>query len=259
MSLSFGTDCRMITAICQVRMNLLHWRYDCRVRLLVLSDIHADADGLEAVLEHAGVSGWDQLVLLGDVIGYGQQPARTMAILSELPVRVAVTGNHEHMLTGLRAGRSLAISGAVRASLEHCLNQLDDGQLDWLEELPEVGNLPGVQLIHGSPAGVFDYVLSARDARLAEPHLLAPLCLIGHSHLPGVFLKESDVWSARPARRAEHTWKLPAGTTAILNPGSVWLNRDRTGGRSYGLLETGPDQERSFTVRRIRDAAAENP
>lgn len=232
-------------------MSFLRGRYDCRMRLLVLSDIHADADGLETVLEHAGEAGWDELVLLGDLIGYGAQPARTLSILQELPVRAAVMGNHEYMLKGLRAGRNLAVSAAVRAGLERCLHELDDRQLDWLEALPEVEIMPGVQLVHGSPAGVFDYVLSARDARVAEPQLREPLCLIGHSHLPGIFLKESDVWFARPARRSEHSWQVPAGTTAILNPGSAWLNRDRTGGRSYGILQLGPDEARSFTVRRI--------
>ena len=219
------------------------------MRMLVLSDIHADAAGLQAVLDHAGEAGWDELVLLGDLIGYGSQPAEILAMLQALPVRAAVTGNHERMLADLRAGQELRMSRAVLAGLERCLQELDAAQLDWLEALPEVARLPGVQVIHGSPAGVFDYVLSARDARIAEPHLLEPLCLIGHSHLPGIFLKEAGAWSARPARRAEHTWQLSEGTTAILNPGSVLLNRDRTGGRSYGILSL--DQERSFTVRRV--------
>lgn len=221
------------------------------MRLLVLSDIHADADGLELVLEHAGQAGWDELLLLGDLIGYGSQPARTLEMLADLPVCASVTGNHENMLARLRAGHNLALSGTVRAGLELCLRELDSAQLDRLEALPELEVRPGFQVIHGSPAGVFDYVLSAKDARVAGAHLLEPVCLVGHSHLPGAFLEESGVWAARPARRSRHTWQLPEGTRAILNPGSVWLNRDRTGGRSYGILESGPGVNRSFTVQRL--------
>ena len=223
------------------------------MRLLVISDIHADADGLQLVLEDSRDHGWDQVLLLGDLIGYGNQPRETLEIVRSLDVFAAVTGNHEHMLGRLRDGVRLNVSKALLDSLELCLLELGAEQLDWLAALPESQQLAGLQVVHGSPVRRFDYVLGSVDARKAEPYLLEPLCLIGHSHLPGLFLKADadSKWEARPARRSVHTWLLPHGVKAILNPGSVWLNRDRTGGSSYGILELGSHEERSFTVQRI--------
>jgi hypothetical protein len=74
------------------------------VRSLVLADVHADLEALDRVLADAA-GGWDRLLLLGDLVGYGHAPAEVVDRLRALEPAAAVRGNHEAMLAALRAGR----------------------------------------------------------------------------------------------------------------------------------------------------------
>ncbi len=219
------------------------------MRFLVLSDIHADAAGLERALEAAANPGWDEVLVLGDLIGYGSEPRRTLELLSGLNVRATIIGNHENMLSKLQAGADLRLSPHILQPLEQCLRELSADELEMLTSLPDEAAGEGWQAVHGSPRSRFSYVLSSVDARLAEPHMSADLCLIGHTHLPGVFqLEQPCRWRHRPARLEKQSWELPAGSRFILNPGSVFLNRDHMRGGSYGLLDL---HKRTFTVHRL--------
>ncbi len=219
------------------------------MRLLVLSDIHADAEGLEEVLAAAASEGWQQVLLLGDLVGYGSGPARTLELLAGLDVLASVGGNHEQMLGDLRAGAALRLQDAVLRPLQLCIQQLDASQLDYLTGLPDRASFAGWQALHGGPESRFDYLLSAVDLRRAEPHLATGLTLVGHTHVPGMFLRgEAGRWQVRPARREVSHWQFEPGAQAVLNPGSVFRNRDSAGGRSYGILDL---DEYSFTVHRM--------
>ena len=223
------------------------------MRLLILSDIHADAAGLEQVLLHAEQENWQALVLLGDLIGYGPEPAATLALLGRQETVVSIGGNHEHMLGQLRGGRLPQVAPQVRDALQLCLDQLSPAQLDGLGALP-AGHMNGRwQAAHGHPGrNRFDYLLGSADARRAEQFLQADLCLIGHSHLPGMLLRSDDGrWTARPARLEAHDWRIARGAKAFLNPGSTFQNRDGTPDRSYGILDLSSESETVFSVRRL--------
>lgn len=218
------------------------------MRLLVLSDIHADCDGLELVLEAAEAAGWDRLVLLGDLIGYGNQPARTLDILNRFEPLASIGGNHELMLASLRAGGQLQASADVIAPLQQCLAELSGAQLDMLTSLPDHAEGDGWQAWHGSPASRFGYLLGPVEVRRFDAQFAGTITLSGHSHVPGAFVRDAGGrWQVRPARRELHSWELP-GTGVLLNPGSVHLNRDAAGGRSFGILDT---EQRIFTVQRL--------
>ncbi|MGA1392783.1 MAG: metallophosphoesterase family protein, partial [Phycisphaerales bacterium] len=54
------------------------------MRYLVISDVHANLEALHAVLAHATESGWDHLVVLGDLIGYGADPTAVVDTIRSL-------------------------------------------------------------------------------------------------------------------------------------------------------------------------------
>lgn len=223
------------------------------MRLLVLSDIHADGDGLEQVLAHSRSFDWQGVLLLGDLIGYGREPGRTLALLESLPVVASLEGNHEYMLKRLRSGFPPSVSDRILEPLELCLSELSAGQLDALAALPASHVTDRWQAVHGHPGKHrFEYLLSSVDARRAEASFQADLLLLGHTHLPGLLLKGEDGrWVSRPARLDSHSWRIPEGVRAIANPGSVWQNRDGQAGGSYGLLDITAPEETVFTVQRL--------
>ncbi len=221
------------------------------MRLLVLSDIHADIRALERVLSDAASRGWDRAIVLGDVIGYGAEPAETVARLAELDVLTAVGGNHETMLARLHAGSLHGVADNVRRPLELCLKELTAEQLDELTGLPDRAVQDGWQAMHAAPDSRFRYLLSGADLRKFDAELSGTVTLAGHSHLPGVFMREDGGrWRVRAARSQSNSWYLGDHGAALLNPGSVLENRDTNRGSSYGLLDL---EERVFSVYRLTD------
>jgi predicted phosphodiesterase len=226
------------------------------VRSLVLSDVHADQEALERVLDDAA-GRWDRLLLLGDLIGYGGAPVAVVRRLRDLRPVAAVRGNHEAMAAELRAGRRPRAGEAIVATLQAHADALDDDDLAWLVGLPErtvaaptVEGDPGVALVHGhpDPARPFDYLLGVPAARRAAEYMARPITFVGHTHVPGGFLEAGGRWRPVPARTAETVVTVPPGARAFLNPGSVAAARDGGAGACYLLFD---HDRREATFRRV--------
>src|SRR5690625_2265508 len=234
-------NCQLCVASGRCTKTLLRLRH---MRLLILSDVHADVAALERTLTAAEPLGWDGAVLLGDLIGYGSEPLETLRRLEGLNVHARVLGNHEYMLSQLHAGAQLQLPPQVLRPLELCLEQFSEAELTALTGMEDSLVTADWQAVHGSPGARFDYLLSSVAARRAERHLERDLCLIGHTHLPGVFLQdEAGRWRHRPARLVSQSWTLEPGRRYFLNPGSVATNRDPQAGGSFGLLDLAEDRK----------------
>jgi hypothetical protein len=128
------------------------------VRLLLLSDIHANITALEAVLKDAGTRRFDQVVCLGDAVGYGSHANEVLDVLRDLDP-VCIQGNHEHMLLGLAGGADSGRQSVVYAALRAQLERLTPAHLEWLRlwrdgvDDPEVG----ARYRHGTPLSLDDY------------------------------------------------------------------------------------------------------
>lgn len=206
------------------------------MRLLLLSDIHAHAGRLERVL--AAASGaWDQAVLLGDVVGYGSDPVRTVELLLELPVRAAVEGNHEAMLWRLLEGRPVRATTSVTHALQTHAEQLSDEHLGFLRGFEPTHVDERWAAVHGSPQERFAYVLSVPDARRNEPHMPRDVVFVGHTHIPGAYVDDGSGWRVVPVRQGGRSLTLRGGDKAFVNPGSVGAARDGGAGAAYAIFD----------------------
>jgi predicted phosphodiesterase len=216
------------------------------MRLLVISDVHADARALEAVLEDADRRGWDRALFLGDAVGYGDEPGAALALLRSLDMQAGVSGNHEAMLAELREGRMRGISGAVTASLADNLRQLAPDDLGFLDRLEQLHLADDWGAVHGAPRERFEYLISVPVARANAGHMERDLYFVGHTHVPGAYLETPDGdWQVRGFTTNEGTVRIPRGARAFLNPGAISLPRDTIPGSSYGIYD---DETREFTV-----------
>lgn len=219
------------------------------MRLLVISDVHADARALENVLADAAGRGWDQAVFLGDAIGYGSEPAAAVARLRSLDFRAALSGNHEAMLDTLRRGRAPAAGGEINDIIASHLRQLGAEDLEFLDRLQPEHLDDDWGAVHGALRTRFEYLISVPVARANASHMKRYVYFVGHTHVPGAFLREPDgSWGVRSFRGAQESLRLESGVQAFLNPGSVSLARDRTPGSSYGIFD---EDSRTFSVFRI--------
>ncbi len=204
------------------------------MRVLVLSDIHANSIALEAVLAHA--PSYDAAWCLGDLVGYGPSPNECVDRIRQLPDLVCLTGNHDHAAMGripLSRFNTEASSVVIWTS-----ENLNEDTVAFLENLPSSTIMGDFTLAHGSPRQpVWEYVMDPRIANLNFEKFDTNYCLVGHSHFPLVFHQSEDGNPSNPLTvQGEKTIKLKP--RMMLNPGSVGQPRDMDPRASYAILDT---------------------
>jgi len=210
---------------------------------LLLSDIHANLEALEACL--AVAPAFDAVVNLGDIVGYGASPNEVTARSRELG-KIFVRGNHDKAAAGemeLNDFNPMAAAAAIWTR-----NELTAENLEWLRALPHgpVGmpDFPDVQLVHGSPNDEDEYVVSLGDALAPLITLAMPLTFFGHTHLQGGFFANgSSADGFRPEYRTvgqAESVALHLKSTAryLINPGSVGQPRDGDWRAAFALYDT---------------------
>ena len=205
------------------------------MRILVISDIHANYTALEAVLKDAGAV--DETWCLGDMVGYGPDPNAVVEEIRDIPNLTCILGNHDMAAIGKIPLE--AFNGDARRALEYHEKVLSASNMDFLRALPHNLKVRGeVSLVHGSPRdSVWEYILNTLSARLNFDHFTTPWCFVGHSHLQCMFQLDvnTDRVSLSQIRAGEHVLLRPR---AILNPGSVGQPRDRDPRAAYAIYHT---------------------
>ena len=221
------------------------------MRALILSDIHANLDALEAVL--ASAPQHDTVWNLGDTVGYGANPNEVIEQVRDLGA-VFVRGNHDRACCGLTSLEDFnpVASRAVKWTQANLTNE----HVHWLQALahgPVSPNGPQVSCMHGSPLDEDEYLLSMRDAWEPLHQAEARINFFGHTHLQGGFatdgemlFKLSPVYSTRNEAE-EYEIDLRSSARYLINPGSVGQPRDQDWRAAAALY----DQER-MTVSFLR-------
>ncbi len=223
------------------------------MRVLILSDIHANLAALEAVLAEAESFGYDETWCLGDIVGYGPDPNECIERLRHLPGKlVCVAGNHDWAALGRLDMDDF--NPEARWAVQWTQAKLTSDHRAWLERLPDAPLVRGRYTItHGSPRyPIWEYILSASVAHSNFAHFSTPYCLIGHTHVPAIYrLTEEEDGRDRCQELTpvfEHSIMLAGSHRLILNPGSVGQPRDSDPRASYALLDTDNDL---WTYRRL--------
>ncbi len=210
-----------------------------------VSDIHANIEALRAVLDHATSLNVDEIYCLGDVIGYGPDPRECLDIAKTFTG--CLRGNHEQALLSsaedfnLQARRALEWTRDEINSTDYTREQNRE-YWNFVDSLPTVIFRDDFMLVHGSPRDrVHEYVIPEDvydKHKMAELFRLLerPVCLIGHSHLPGVYLEN---FSFLPQDSLDGGFALPQGKRAIINVGSVGQPRDGDPRACFATLDKG--------------------
>lgn len=210
-------------------------------RIAILSDIHANFPAFKAVLRDVRESGADQIVFLGDIVGYGASPAECVALVRELG-GICVMGNHDVVIRSIRERRSGFADPdwttcGYQAGLAHAAKQLSPDQAKWLDGLPLHQMIDGAWIAHGSfhQPGNFNYI---EDAASARPTLQAlqkervNMGFFGHTHLPNIFTDDSAGLEWIDGKSV----RIPSGVSCAVTVGSVGQPRHRTDRRASWVL-----------------------
>lgn len=217
------------------------------MRILLLSDIHANLEALQAVL--AAAPSHDAVWNLGDVAGYGASPNEGIE-LARGAGSVFVRGNHDRICGGDGDIEDFSPM-AARAAL-WTRDALTAENADWLRQLPAGPVTPegtDAGCVHGSPLDEDEYLVTLRDAWLPLAGAATRITFFGHTHVQGGFAtNEEESFRLTPefnARGADE-YELPLRNNAryLINPGSVGQPRDGDWRAAFALYETEEDGER---------------
>jgi diadenosine tetraphosphatase ApaH/serine/threonine PP2A family protein phosphatase len=202
------------------------------MRILIISDIHANLTALEAVLTDAGEV--DAVWCLGDLVGYGPDPNECVQRIKNLPNLVCLIGNHDAAAAGIIEIASF--NNEARIAILWTQSVLSQSNIEYLRRLSAHTVVDSVSLAHGSPRlPIWEYLLDTRTASQNFDHFETPFCFVGHSHLPVMFQMEGEDHYAKLSI-PEINSCIEMTPRAIFNPGSVGQPRDHDPRAAYAIF-----------------------
>jgi diadenosine tetraphosphatase ApaH/serine/threonine PP2A family protein phosphatase len=209
------------------------------MRCLVISDIHANLAAFQAVMHDVVKRNirYDIVWCLGDVVGYGPDPNECIEMLRTLP-HICLAGNHDWAVLGKLGVETFHENAAFAVNWTR--ERLTPGNLLYLRARPEQELQDDYLLVHASPREpIWEYILDANVAEENFGYMPSPFCLVGHTHVPIMFVKDGAtklVHATLPAPNSPSVFKR--GLSYIVNPGSVGQPRDGDPRAAYAVLDT---------------------
>src|SRR6188508_3220440 len=169
------------------------------MKYLVISDVHANLEALEATLAKAGPH--DATLVLGDLVGYGADPNAVIDRIRQLPGTTIIRGNHDKVGAGIENVE--AFNHLAKQAITWTASELTPGNRAWLAALP---------------AG--------------------PVCIFGHTHVPAVYKQDTDFHPVGPPRGERFSLLLDGAAKYLVNCGAVGQPRDGDARAAFGMLDT---------------------
>ena len=214
------------------------------MRILIISDIHANLTAFQAVMNDAKGQ-WDFIWFLGDLIGYGPDPNECVAYLREFD-HIGLSGNHDWAVLGKLDSSSF--NHEARSAIEWTRAALTEESREYLDALPTMRVEGLFTLAHASPRQpVWEYILDAHTAAVNFDYFDTNYCLVGHTHVPVIFEHQDTTTILLHPPTYDTPFSLNS-SRVIINPGSVGQPRDSDPRASYALLNT---DDLTFEYRRV--------
>ncbi|MDP2954117.1 MAG: metallophosphoesterase family protein, partial [Chloroflexota bacterium] len=216
------------------------------MQVLVLADIHANLAALEVVLARWDGASAPEIWCLGDMVGYGPEPNRCLERIRALPTKL-IPGNHDWAAIGKLDVAQF--NPYARYAALWTAGELTPGNRDYLMGLPITLAEPDSTLAHGSPRHpIWEYIFHPAVAKASFAYFDTRLCLVGHTHVPAIFLEPiagGEVFLFLPPEGER--FSLPEGRF-IINPGAVGQPRDGDPRASYAIYDS---ETRTVEHRRV--------
>ena len=214
----------------------------------VLSDIHANLEALQAVLNDMHAHGAQEAVSLGDIVGFNGNPAECVELVRPL-LAAAVCGNHEAAMFNHAV---FGVPMYIRM-IELTCGMLTEEQREWLHTLPATAVHRSCRLFHATPAAPrrWSRIKGTLDAQAVFDATTERLCLFGHTHRPAAFMLKGGTVQPLPIpydAGGTCTLQLEEGARYLVNPGSVGQPRDGDWRAAYAICDPARG---TVTLRRV--------
>ncbi len=223
------------------------------MRYAFLGDIHGNTEALGVVLDAIKQEKVDKIVCLGDIVGYGAEPAKCLETIRELNCDV-IAGNHDWAAVGKVSID--CFNAYAKAAAIWTREQLTDEQKQWILDLPLTRVYDDCAVAHGTfhQPEAFNYIQTVFDAQQsfeALKRMNAKLGFLGHSHVPVGFFDTDPI-----TYTLDGEIPVDEDISIMVNAGSVGQPRDENNKASFALLDS---ETKTVNIRRLEydiDAAA---
>jgi diadenosine tetraphosphatase ApaH/serine/threonine PP2A family protein phosphatase len=200
------------------------------MKIAVISDIHGNLEALNRVLEYIDkLEGEKRVVCLGDIVGYGPNPAECFKIVESLTDKICL-GNHEYAI--LDEDFDYQMVKYARKAIRWTRGILGEEIREAISRLPIQIEEDNVLYVHASPDDPMQwkYITNANIAYSGLNEMKHSLCFVGHSHIPGVYAYNELQWGSNKAT-------LSKDDKTIVNVGSVGQPRDGSPMLSFAVFD----------------------
>jgi len=210
------------------------------MRLAVISDIHGNLEALKRVFSDIEQSDADDIVCLGDMIGYGPDPEAVVDMIRARNI-LTLMGNHELAVSD--PGFMKFFNPLARKSLEKTVSLLSGDTIRYVSHLEHFQIAHSCRFVHGFPPDsprTYMFQVSDRKLKSVFNRIGETLCFIGHTHIPAII--EFDGRSVSKQRLKQGLFALNQGRKYIINVGSVGQPRDGDNHAKYAIWDSEKDQ-----------------
>ncbi|MCK9408854.1 MAG: metallophosphoesterase family protein [Bacteriovoracaceae bacterium] len=195
------------------------------MKYAIISDIHSNLEALQKALSIIDEKKVDEIICLGDVVGYGANPNECVDLVRSR-CSLTVLGNHD--AAALDTSQAHDFNAIARNAVVWTAEHLTEESKVFLTSLPMVERRENILFVHSSPNSpeAWDYIIDSDDAVYAIRHFDEQICFIGHTHVPGIFSRGGR---AKSIIREEKF---------IVNVGSVGQPRDGNPMLAFGIFDT---------------------
>jgi putative phosphoesterase len=215
------------------------------MKFAVISDIHSNLEALNRTFEEIDRHSIDQIICLGDVVGYGAEPSKCLEMVCQ-QADLIIMGNHDRAVEDLLLRESF--NDWAREAIEWTAQRLSDEEKREIRQFAPIviDESRDITWTHGSVHEVekFKYIFDSLEAAKSFAALSTRIAFFGHTHIPCFF--------SRGCREVRHlkpgVVRLDSNERYLINPGSVGQPRDRDPRLSFGIFDS---REWSFELLRL--------
>jgi len=206
------------------------------MRFAFVSDIHGNLEALEAVFKDIEGQEVDEVICLGDIVGYGANPNECADLVRQKCTYILL-GNHDAAAVNLLATHHF--NSHAKIAIEWTAANLNNDVRSFLLSLPLVLTRETLTLVHSTPyePNMWYYITSLEEAAFNFQYFDTQVCLVGHTHIPIIIVLDGkkEVYVHQASQINLHGMDE---SRVLINVGSVGQPRDRNPDSCYAVLDT---------------------
>jgi diadenosine tetraphosphatase ApaH/serine/threonine PP2A family protein phosphatase len=207
-------------------------------KIALITDLHANREAIEAVLDHARALGIGRFALLGDFVGYGADPGWVVDRAREMVEEgaLAVVGNHDMAVV---KGPASTMRDEAREAIAWTRSRLRDDQLDFLAELPLTQTLDDQLYVHANANAphLWGYIQGRLDAVRSLHATDARYTFCGHVHEPRLYHLSATGKTGEFVPSGGVEIPVPPHRQWLVIPGSAGQPRDGNPAACYAVFD----------------------